>query len=104
MRRARANLAYVRACQVASLVATGVCLVAAVVIVALFVGMVLRELVYALRMLWRKRRRGLKEGRFGEKGGGVLNLLVGLQHKNESLLVLDPRLEFGHPEPKTHDA
>ncbi|KAK0645721.1 FAD dependent oxidoreductase-domain-containing protein [Cercophora newfieldiana] len=65
------NLAYVRACQVMSLVATGVCLLAAVVLVALFAGMVLRELVFALRMLWRKRRkrRGIREVEGKEDGG-----------------------------------
>lgn len=69
----KANLAYVRACQAMSLVATGVCLVAAVVIVALFVGMMLRELVFALRMLWRQRNRQAVNLKLAEKGDGVIS-------------------------------
>jgi len=41
-----------------SLVAIGVCLVVAVVIVILFAEMVLRELVFVLRMLRRRNKKG----------------------------------------------
>jgi len=68
----KANLAYVRACQAMSLVATGACLVAAVVILALFIGMMLRELVFASRMLWRKRDRQAMSLKLAEKGDGVI--------------------------------
>lgn len=54
-RDASSDDSYVRACRATSVVAIGICLFAAVVIVALLAFMLMRELVFALRMLFKKR-------------------------------------------------